>query len=412
MILVPNRLLQLNGNKLLILIFIFFLAACSKKTAPVAEVPKKPAPEKSEPAKAEEPKVVAPHSLALLLPFNLDKINIKAADLKDIKKADLAIEFYQGFKLALDSLSSEGYNFKLQLFDSQEDELQIVNLARAKSVLTNDLIIGPIFPESIKTFSEFADLGNKLQVSPLAASDPAQFKNSKLVSLTNHIDQHSRKVADFINLNYKPANVQVVLINTRSNDDEKFAGPFKEFLQKLSNGSFEIIERPNSIGLEEYLSTSKINLVIISSDKRDFVLPTIDRLYKVSQAGSKIEVFGHPNWVKAQFLNPEKMQWLNTRVTSSYYVNYKSKKVKSFVARYRDEFGSDPSEFSFKGFDTGYFFGKLLARYGNQYTSHLTDSEYEGLHNKFRFVHDKTSGYLNDELLMLKYQGFELQLEK
>lgn len=412
MILVPNRLLQLNGSKILILILVFFLAACSKRTAPVVNVPEKPVPEKKEPVKAEEPKKVEPHSMALLLPFNLDKINIKAADLKEIKKADLAIEFYQGFKLALDSLSSEGYNFKLQLFDSQEDELHIVNLARAKSVIDNDLIIGPIFPESIKTFSEFAALGNKLQVSPLAASDPARFKNSKLVSLTNNIDQHSWKVADFITKNYEPEKVQVLLINTRSNDDEKFAAPLRGFLQKLSSGSFKIVERPNSIGLEEYLSTSKTNLVIISSDKRDFVLPTIDRLYKVSLAGSKIEVFGHPNWVKAQFLDPEKMQWLNTRLTSSYYVNYKSKKVKNFIARYRKDFDSDPSEFSFKGFDTGYFFGKLLSKYGIEYARHLTEAEYEGLHNNFRFVHDSISGYLNVELLILKYQGFELRLEE
>ena len=411
MILVPNRRLRLSGNRFLILLLVVLFAACSKKTVPVASAPK-PTPEKEEPLKKEERKEVLTHSMALILPFHLNKINPTEADLKEIKKADLAIDFYQGFKLALDSLSAEGYNFKLQLFDSQEDELQMVNLAMAKSVLNNVLIIGPIFPESIKTFSEFADLKDNLQVSPLAATDPEQFKNSKLVSLTNNIDQHGWKVADFINRKYKPANVNVVLINTRSNDDEKFAAPFKSHLNELSKSGYAINERPNSIGLEEYLTAGKINLVIIASDKRDFILPTIDRLYKLSKAGTKIEVFGHPNWVKAQFLNAEKMQWLNTRITSSYYVNYKSGKVRSFIARYLDDYGSDPTEFSFKGFDTGYFFGKLLAQYGNGYAGHLTDAEYEGLHNNFRFVRNKDSGFLNTELMILKYQGFELQVEK
>ena len=71
--------------------------------------------------------------------------------------------------------------------------------------------------------------------------------------------------------------------------------------------------------------------MIIASASRDFVLPTIDRLYKISRAGSKIEVFGHPNWLKAQYLDAEKMQWLNTRITSSYYIDYKSKNVKNFL---------------------------------------------------------------------------------
>lgn len=413
MILVPNHRLLLSGNKLLILVLVVLLASCSKRTAPVATAPpKKPDPAKEVPVKKEEPEKVISHSVALLLPFNLDKISLEAADLKDIQKADLAIEFYQGFKLALDSLSAEGYNYKLQVFDSQESELHIVNLARARSVLNNDLIVGPIFPESIKTFSEFADLKSKLQVSPLAASEPSQFNNPRLVSLTNNIDQHGWKIADFINRSYKADKVNVVLINTGSNDDEKFAAPFKTFLNELSSNGFQINERPNSIGLEEYLSDTKTNLVIIASASRDFVLPTIDRLYKISKAGSKIEVFGHPNWVKAQYLDAEKMQWLNTRITSSYYVDYKSRNVKNFIARYQDEYKSDPSEFAFKGFDTGYFFGKLLARYGNQYDEHLTEGDYNGLHNDFRFVKDETSGFLNTELMILKYQGFELQIEK
>ena len=412
MISVPNRRQLLNGNRVFIILLLILLGSCSKRTAPVVSAPPKEKPEKEAPVKKEEPKAPVVHSMALILPFHLDRINPRTADLKAIRKADLAIEFYQGFKLALDSLSADGPNFKLQVFDSQENELQVVNLARARSVLNNDLIIGPIFPESIKTFGEFADLKNKLQVSPLAASDPGQFNNARLVSLTNNIDQHGWKIADFINRNYKPSNVNVLLINTQSNDDEKFATPLKNSLRQLSNNGFVINERPNSIGLEEHLSAGKVNLVIIASSSRDFVLPTIDRLYKVSREGTKIEVFGHPNWARVEFLNAEKMQWLNTRISSSYFVNYKSAGVKKFIARYIANYGVEPTEYAFKGFDTGYYFGKLLSRYGERYAEHITDVDFVGMHNNFQFVKDEKSGFLNTELMILKYQGFELQVEK
>lgn len=412
MILVRNPRQQLNGSKLFILILALVITSCSKKTAPVINAPPAPKPTVKEQPVKEVAKKAEPHSVALLLPFHLDRINTRSADIKELRKADLAIDFFQGVKLALDSLSREGYNFKLQVFDSQEDELHMVNLARAKSVLNNQLIIGPVFPESIKIFSEFADLQHKLEVSPLAAADPEQFKNPNLVSITNNIEQHGRKVAEFINRTYKPDNVNLILINTRSSDDDKFASPFKSFLGEFSGKKFVIKERPNSIGLEEDLSKSKTNLVIIASASRDFILPTIDLLYKVSQAGSKIEVFGHPYWVKAQFLNAEKMQWLNTRITSSYYIDYKSSRVKAFIARYLRDYGTDPSEYAFKGFDSGYYFGKLLGLYSDKYTDHLTDESYQGLHNNFRFVKDEKSGFLNTELMILKYQGFELQPEQ
>jgi hypothetical protein len=146
MILVPNLRPLLSGSRFVFLIFALVIASCSKKTVPVTKVPPpSKAPVKAAPAK-EPAKKLDIHSVALLLPFHLDEISFRTADLKEIRKADLAIDFYQGFKLALDSLTREGFNYKLQIFDSQEGELHMVNLARARSVLNNELIIGPVFP--------------------------------------------------------------------------------------------------------------------------------------------------------------------------------------------------------------------------------------------------------------------------
>ncbi|WP_026898632.1 ABC transporter substrate-binding protein [Daejeonella oryzae] len=415
MILVPSHRRLLNGNKFLaVIILSSFLLACSKKTAPVATLPKKPVEttDKKEESRIEKSDVKEQRSIALLLPFYLNSINPQTADLKSINKAGLAIDYYQGFKFALDSLSSDGYNFKLNVWDSREQEVQIVNLARAKSVQENDLIVGPVFPESILTFNEFYKPENKLQISPLAASTPDQYNNPGLVTVNNTIDEHGWKVADFINKNYKPSKVNLLLINTKKTDDEKFASPIKKYIKSISENGFVIHELPNSIGLETALSKTLTNIVIVTSDDKAFVLPTIDRLYKSSRQGLKIELFGHPNWIKAQFLNVEKMQGLNTKITASYFIDYKSEDVKNFTSRYRQEFGLEPSEFAVKGFDTGYFFGKLLGKYGTDYLNHISTEQYQGLHNKFHFKKDEKFGYTNTEVMMLKYSGFELQVIK
>ena len=410
MILVPNRLQLLSGNNTLcILCLLVFLSACSPKVVPVKRSEKKAPPAKDKPRVAEPVKKDMDHSIALLLPFELNTIKIETATRKDISKADLAIDFYQGFKLALDSLSDNGHNYKLQVFDTQDQETRVVNLARANSVRNNDLIVGPVFPDGISTFTEFSELGTSLLVSPLAAAIPSQFNNPNLVTVNNTIDQHGWKVADFITRNYKPEQVNIILINTQKTDDEKFSAPIRRYFKELSGSKFFITERPNSIGLETYLSPAKNNLILISSSDRIFLLPTINRLYTLSKEKYKIEVFGHPNWIKTKFLDVEKMQALNTRITASYFVNYKARNVKNFVSRYRDEYGFEPSEFAFEGFDIGYYFGRLLERYGKAYPNHLDDDTYLGLHNNFRFSKDPKVGYLNTELIILKYQGFELK---
>jgi len=388
---------------------LIFLTACSKKVIPTRPA-EEPAPVEKPAPKVEKPvKMNIDHSIVLLLPFELNTLNLKTSRKSDLSKADLAIDFYQGFKLALDSLSSGGHNYNLQVFDTRNQETQIVNLAMSESVKNQDLIVGPIFPEGIRTFSEFSDLGKILQVSPLAASMPSEFNDPDLVSINNSIDQHSLKIAEFISNQYKPDQVQLILINTRKTDEARFSNYIKGSLLELSGSKFRIIERSTAIGIEDYLSTTKNNLIIIASSERAFLLPLIDKLYKLKNEKYRVEVFGHPNWIKARYLSPEKMQALNTRISASYFVNYKAQNVKNFVARYRDDFGLEPSEYSFKGFDTAYYFGSLIEKYGKQYADYLVKENYTGLHNEFRFVKDPKYGYRNIGLMLLRYQNFELQ---
>lgn len=413
MILVPNRLQLLNGNRGLAVIagLLLFLTACSPKVAPVKPEPEARTPEVE---KKEEKKPVVrerDHSIALLLPFELDNINPRTAGQKEIDRSAFAIDFYQGFKLALDSLAAKsGHNYKLQVLDTRDQEARVVSLARMASVRQNDLFVGPVFPSDIRLFSGSSDPDSAiLQVSPLAASPPSDFKYPYLVTVNNSIDQHSRKIADFISRKYRPEMVNIILVNTRKTEDEKFAAPLRKYLDELGKGKFPVTERPNAIGLQTYIKAGKNNLVIITSSDRAFILPTLDRLQKIRGEGYELEVFGHPNWIKAGFLDGSKMQELKTKLSASYFVNYKAENVKRFVARYRREYSFEPSEYSFKGFDTGYFFGHLLEKHGKAYVKHLVNEKYKGLHNSFHFYHDPELGYINDELMILTYRSLELQ---
>jgi ABC-type branched-subunit amino acid transport system substrate-binding protein len=391
---------------------LIFLSACSKKVFPPKPVEKQTLIEVPVPNVEQAVKKNIDHSIVLLLPFQLNTINLKTSKKADLNKADLAIDFYQGFKLALDSLSIGGHRYDLKVFDTQNTETQIVNLALSSSVKNQDLIVGPIFPEGIRTFSEFSDLGKILQVSPLAASMPSGFNDPNLVSINNSIDQHALKIAEFVIKQYKSEDVQLVLINTQKTIDARYSNFIKRYINELSGSGFRVIERPNVIGIEGYLSRTKNNLVLITSSDRSFLLPAIDKLYNLKNQQFKIELFGHPDWMKARYLNPEKMQALNARISTSYFVNYKTQDVKNFVARYRSEFGMEPSEYSFKGFDTAYYFGTLIEKYGELYPDYLIKEIYKGLHNEYRFVKDPKYGYRNTSLMLLRYQNFELQLVK
>src|SRR5690606_28380394 len=97
----------------------------------------------------------------------------------------------------------------------------------------------------------------------------------------------------------------------------------------------------------------------------------LNRLVEIqNELGVKIEVFGHPNWAKASFDNFN-LQMLEAKITTSHYVNSNKSNVRAFVRKYREAFKVEPSEYAYKGFDTGYFFGYLLGKYGTDYPNQI-----------------------------------------
>ena len=115
MTLVQNHLQQLSGNRYWFFILAaLFLAACSPKIRPVTQKPEAP----EEVAKTDKPAVKFEQaSISLLVPFRLNEIKLKTATKAEVERAAMAIDFYQGFKLGIDSAAATGQNSKLKVFD-------------------------------------------------------------------------------------------------------------------------------------------------------------------------------------------------------------------------------------------------------------------------------------------------------
>jgi len=391
----------------LLVLFTIVLGACSPKI-------RTPKPETSKPVEKEKPtdkkpiKKFSQASVSLLVPFKLDQLNLKTATKAEIEKYAMPIDFYQGFKLGLDSVAAQGLSFKLNVFDTEDDNAHISLLYKNERFKQSNLIIGPVFPEGLKFISAYSKENNAIIVSPLAASEPTEFNNPNLVSIVNNIGLHGKKIATFIAKNYNPANTIVVFINTKKTEDEAFAAPIRSYLQ--ANSKFVIQEYASAYAFETRMIKGKQYAVVLTSSDRAFVLPTVEKLYKLKHlrtGGYNISLFGHPNWVKQNY-PADKLQDLNTIISSSYKIDYKNGNVITFIKKYRYKYGFEPGEYAFKGFDVGYYFGRLLATNGEDYRDYIVKDKYKGLHNNFSFIRDEKSGYINTSLMLLKYKNFAL----
>ncbi len=409
MILVQNHLLPLSGNKNWVLILtVLLFSACSPKIRPPVIGPKPEKPKVVEQTTKPVSKKFKQANIALLVPFRLNEINLKTATKADVEKAAMAIDFYQGFKLGVDSAAASGQDFKLMVYDTRDDNKKIAALINEGKLSNSHIIVGPVFPDGLKYITNFSVSKNIPVVNPLAASQPQEFNNPNLISIVNNIDLHAGKIGDYISKNYNPATTVVVLINPKMASDEVFAKPLRSYFANAKK-DFVFKEYASVFKMETEISKGKQYVVLLSSSDKKFVVPTLDKLMKIKKAGLDISLFGHPDWVRQNY-NTDQLQALNTMISSSYRIDYTRPEVNRFIKKYRSAFNFEPGEFAFKGFDIGYYFASLLSKHKEDYLKHLTREQYKGLHNTFKFTHDDALGYFNASLMLLQYKNFALNI--
>lgn len=402
---------------MILLLPAIFLAACSPKVRQVVQVPAvkteepKPIEKKVDTIKVVEKLTVKTAyipSIALLLPFALDQID-QSASTKNQIKTNIAIDFYEGFKLALDSLSSNGQSFKLTVFDTHDEESQAQNLALNPAVRKSDLVVGPVFPAGVQAFSAKFNSLHKLVVSPLSAASPAGYNNPTLITLTPPLEFHAMRVAQYIKENINPKIVYV--LRSGYSEENKYILPFKKTLDSLSKNHIKIVDVAITKGdftqLLPTLSKTSENIFVIPSTQRSFLTVTLASLYALSDI-YPIQLFGHPNWSKANYLTPEMLDKMHTFITSAYQVNFKLPNVVTFIKNFRKTYHTEPTEYAIKGFDTGMYFGKFLANPSTDF-SRLQNVPADPLHNRFEFMQKKGYGWINRYVELLQYEDYSLK---
>ncbi|QQL50039.1 ABC transporter substrate-binding protein [Mucilaginibacter ginkgonis] len=409
---VLNRLLQLSGNKLWLIAAVAAFASCSPKVRPVVQ---HPAPEAPMPVEKSKPVVAKPatprfSTIAIIMPFNLDNLNPAVGYSKTaLKQANMGISYYQGFKLALDSLTADGYNFRIQLLDGKDNAGTASALASNSKVRNADLVVGPIFPEGIKAFGT-ASMKRKLMLSPLSPVSPATFNNPNLITATPPLDYHAKRMAGYAVNTLKAK--KVFVLKSGYSEDNKYIIPFKEAVDSLSKLRVKVIPfvvtRGNLTSLLPQLSKTETNVFLLPSLNQAFLQVTLRSLDSLSK-NYPVALIGHPSWEGFTFLRAEMLQRLKTVISSSEHINYKSGETVQFIRAYRKAYHNEPDAYAIRGFDEGMYFGDLLAgSHGNPINA--AERDYDGLSNHFHFVRKPGLGWINTHVFVLRYTNYELRV--
>jgi hypothetical protein len=151
------------------------------------------------------------YNVALILPFMTNLYN-GGSDIP--VQSTRAIEFYEGIKMALDSLNKEGLRLQISVFDARREEKDIDAIFAKMEGTEWDLIIGPSATDLVQKIAEY---GKKYQIPVISA-----FNNNPNAAEDNHFylqvnpsfEVHSRYIAEFLNEHVKiPAGTGLRKVN-------------------------------------------------------------------------------------------------------------------------------------------------------------------------------------------------------
>lgn len=361
------------------------------------------------------------YKIAVILPFFLDLNDTLHASLKIndkeqvLSKSVVAIQFYQGCLMALDSLKKMGMRFDVKVYDSGKDSNVVDGLIEKGELSGVDLILGPFYQSQFTRVAEYARKKKIHIVSPVPLSNKVLLGNSYTSKVATSDNILFRNLGEYVSKFYHTENVLVITKYFRANT---LANSFKKAYNQnlfvkgdsIGNGLKEIKWDNGSIdGIKAQLSDSVFNIILIPSNDQVYVTELLSKLNLLKDK-YMFKIIGVENWMKYTNVDLEYYENLHVSIPTDAFIDYESQAVKKFIVSFNNQYKSFPENFSFLGFDVSFYFLKLLNEGGNRFEPLMEGRKEKYFSRNFDFF--KTgieSGYENSTLRLLEYRDFELK---
>jgi LysM repeat protein len=364
------------------------------------------------------------YSVSLLLPFYLDKIEetedssyTEGMQLrrKLLDDAKYGIEFYQGFKIAADSLVKMGMHLELNIFDTANDSAKVKSLLKDSLLKKSDLLVGPLYLDEFLQVADFAKQHEINIVSPVKQSNRILLGNNFVSKVATSAPVRLKFLGNYMADSLRKGNI--VMIYPDHFEDRRRAEQLKKiYYQNLEvNEDTTWLKQPikevlwdtkELFRIIEKLDTSVINNIVVPSEDQAFVTQLLTQLNMKEDYDFK--VFGLSVWEGFDNIEIDYLHNLHVHLVVSEFIDPSQKEVKDFEQEFMDTYGIAAEKFSYLGFDVGMYYLSLLHEYGSNFGIMFLGLQQEQLGRKFEFF--KTgieSGYENHSVYMIKYEDFE-----
>ena len=294
------------------------------------------------------------------------------------KFAVQALDFVQGAEIALDSMPLYNGNINAIIYDTKSFTQPVSSLISSKNLDSLDLIIGNIKDEDYQHLAGFAQQKNIPFISATFPNDGGVNANPFLVIVNSTLKAHCEAIYSYLLQSH--GTDKIYLVRKAGSQEDKVANYFRS-INAPDGRPLLNIETINIAGdfalLKNKLDSNRQSIIIGGSLNEDFAGNLASTCYALNKK-YHITLIGMPNWDGFTFMN-RKNSFKDYPVyyTSPYY-NYKNdNQSKMIQALYKKKYKGVPSDMTYKGFETVFIFCRLLAKYPQDFMSHLNEYSYK-----------------------------------
>ncbi len=352
--------------------------------------------------------VVNKPKLLFMLPFRLDKLNIKdrktvAKTIQNRSSLKVSLGLYSGALVALDSIKKLGVSVDVKTLDNQ------LNINTTRQILTEEslagynAIIGPLDAVSLKEVATKA----RMYDVPVLAPAPAKI-NEQIPNL--YYTYSSEEVLRDRLLNYveeNRTNQNIVVIADAKNEVVK-----KQILEKFPEAKI--------VTLKEEKKNVAINIDgltrLLSEDVENWVFLETGNFKIISSVSSILNSSINEEVMVKMFTTNKNKAFDNDVISNSHLSNlrftypsvYKEMSSNSFTRMYKKRFGENPDRYATRGFDITYDVLLKLAYKNNlkAVSKEIGVTEYTA--NKFDYESTE-AGVVNQASYIMCFQDMSIK---
>ena len=287
------------------------------------------------------------------------------------------LDLYSGALMAVREIAdSTGLEIDLKVSDTTDPDTPVSDLA----VNSCDINIGPISVNDIREALAVCN-SDRYIVSPLDPKAADLLMDGNLIQTPSSWQSLIDEMILWLREETAPSHEVVVLMD----NSEAGKGEQTNYLLnslRWSGIRYVTVEALN----EDAFSNKKDYKIIIASDSDGFITPNLKNIAALATKFPNITLFCTSRIRSSSGMNLNDLYYANARLTAPYHIDYNDPAVKDFILKYRALFQTEPSSFSFQGYDTVHFFGFLFWKYGKDWAERLSDYSEDGLQSGFRFT--------------------------